>query len=753
MKHILYSLFFLSVISFFTACSEYGLNESYPQTTSVELKIAGYVADGYISGANICLDADLSGGCSIDETTVVSATNGGYSFGTYTKNIGSLISLVAADGIDTATNKNFVGKFRSIIAVEETTGYIYATPLTDLIATSFLNASVKDATALSAARTLIAESYGLVTDIVESDPVSDVGTFRVAQEIQQTKAMFEVSATKAKGISLTSSQRAQLQEEIKQAIVTQIKEDITIDTQKALLKLEALSSITIPENEKTFINEQIAYIKVDLESFYSDANSSTTQAHLNTYQVALEGKGDEAYAILQNANVSDVLEPFALNIDIFAVVPPDENVTLPPDQNVTIPTDLNISFDGLFVDGYIKDATLCLDLDYDGLCTATEASSSSTESGVFTFTDATVQVNTLLPIIAYGGIDTFTSLNYTAQLKTIISVNDVNSTPTAITIISPLTDMVATDFLQKSEKSQDTFDSSISSFATAFGLDINVLYSDPVQNVSLFMTSQELEHIKRLCEVVIKKTTGLVYNDAELLALREEIKIVLSGQILSSSYEKLDIFRVLAVLDGSLNITIASTEKNFVIDQVAEIQRVLADLSSSAEITTSALSRIQLQLEAEMAVAYANVSFVGLTLTVEGIIYSIFDKTDASYDENACSQNTLYVNSISNDVNITGVKSEDPDNGLTLKSEQGEHILFYPNLSQIKTDIDVSIIEDTNSFYITYDTAWVDLNDTKSIYIQTPQDAVTGLYGCMRAKLSSTTQGDIVLEKVYRYTD
>ena len=749
MKQTLLSFFSLVILSFFSACGEYGVEESTTQARSVNITIAGYAADGYISGANVCLDVDLSGGCSIDERVVTTSEHGGFSFGTYAKNVGSLVSVVVSDGIDTATQKNFIGKLRSIDVVEENNNYFHATPLTDLIATSFLNSSTLNSTTLLEARNLIATAYGIHTSYVEKNPTSYGGVFAKTQEIQQTKTMFEVSATKAMGISLTTSQRTKLQEDIKQAIVGQIKEDTVIDIQKALIKLEEIAKITMPENEKTFIKEQIANIKVDIESFVSHKDLNLT--NLNTYQVALEAKGDEAYTILKNATASDALESFALNIDIFAVVSPDDNTTLPPDDNATIPTEVSVSFSGVLVDGYIREATLCLDFDYDGLCSASEPITRTTNSGFFNFTNVTVQKNTLFPIVAYGGTDSFTSSTYDAQLKTIISTNDI--APTTTTVISPLTDMLTVDFIAKEVKNKTTLDASSAALATAFGISTQQLYSDPAQSVSLFMLSQELEHIKKLCEVVVKKTTGNAYDDAQLLSLRDAIKSAIAQQVVVSTYENLDMYRVLTVLEVNLDISILNADEEFVDAQVKEIKRVSAELAKSPDIATFTLPRIQVKLAEEMAVAYASVTFVPLTLSVESMIKSMYDKESAIYDIDACIYNETYTNFLSNDVNVTESRSEDASNGLSIKSNLGEHILYYPNLTQTKTNTEVTIFETANLFNFAYDTAWVDVNNTKIIYIQTPQDADSGLYGCMRAKLNATQAGNIVLEKVYRYTE
>ncbi len=742
--HTILTLIFSTLsLLFFLGCesvSSTATTQEPEEPTTITTEIKGRAVDGYISGATICLDLDLSNSCGVDEPITTTLETGTFSFKEVTLYKNSFISIISSHGVDSATGKKFAGTLSSMLDTNSVE-YTHITPLTDLIAETYFNTEPRDSSTFANATQNIATAYAIHTDYVDQSPMHFAGTYARTQEIEQTKSIIEVSALKSKGVSQTTSEIAQLRKDIKKAMVKQIAEDETVDIPKTLAKLEEIAELTLPENEKTFINAQLAEIKIDLESF--TATPKLTIANLNTYQVALEAKADEAYEIIKNASSSDTLEAFALEIDIFYVPPADDNATTPPDDNVTIPDDVNITFSGAMVDGYISGATLCLDYDYDGVCGGGEATSTTTSSGTFTFTNAIVQRNTLFPIIGFGGEDSFTSLSLNGELKNIVTTNDV--TPITSTIISPLTDMVTTEFLQQSVKNKTSLNEVTARVATAFNLTVESLLKDPATDVNLFMISQELEHMKRLLELVTKNS-GATQSTLEL---QNEIKVALITQILEDGYDSLSMERVLVILEIKLKINVSAEDEQFVHNQVTEIKRALADLSSSSEIQTFTLPKIQRSLEDELAIAYQDVLYTPLTMSVESVTYSTYSKEGATYDIDACIYNYKYTNALT-DSNTTQSRAIDSVNGLSIESKNGEHTLFYPDLTTDKTGEDAIVFEDEDKYNFSFDTGWVEMGT--SIYIQTPLNEEEYIE-CYKAELNSNLPADITLQKVYRYTE
>ena len=86
-----------------------------------------------------------------------------------------------------------------------------------------------------------------------------------------------------------------------------------------------------------------------------------------------------------------------------------------------------IRFNGLVVDGYIRDATVYLDSNNDGLQSPGESVTTSTPTGTFS-----VQGPAAAPFIGYGGTDTATGLPNVLTLYA----------PAGYNIVSPLTSLV-----------------------------------------------------------------------------------------------------------------------------------------------------------------------------------------------------------------------------------------------------------------------------------------------------------------------
>lgn len=64
---------------------------------------SGTVADGYISGATVCLDLDNNGTCGVNEPTGTTNSSGSYSIST-TATIPAGTKIIAYGGTDTFTN-------------------------------------------------------------------------------------------------------------------------------------------------------------------------------------------------------------------------------------------------------------------------------------------------------------------------------------------------------------------------------------------------------------------------------------------------------------------------------------------------------------------------------------------------------------------------------------------------------------------------------------------------------------------------
>ncbi|MCW9026923.1 MAG: hypothetical protein OQJ77_06355 [Thiovulaceae bacterium] len=736
MVKIIFKYILIGLISFFSGCGIDNSSGTDNVSNTLSVSLSGRVADGYISGATVCIDIDTSGECGTNEPTTTTDDNGYFDFGTMSVESGRIVSFISIGGTDTATAKTFEGKLRSIKQINAQES-IYITPLTDLIAKSFLSTTTKTATDLQNATLKISNTYEIHQDYVDQSPMVYAGIFARTQEIQQVKGMLSTIVKKAKATVLTTSQKLVLDEQIKSAILSGISDGDIFSLSNAFVNLEESTELTLPENEKTFANEQMAHIKVDIESFVSDTN--LTQENLNDYQVALEQKADNAYTIINETDENSTLSSFALNIDIFAV-DVDDNNTVPPDTNTSDSTDLNVSFSGIVVDGYIKDATVCMDLDYSGDCNTSEPTTTTDANGKFNFTNVIVQENTLFPIISSGGVDTFSAQAYDAQLKTIVLANELAS---STYYISPLTDIVATHFLEQSVQNKTVWLESISTIETQLGLTSAQIFGDTTSFVSTFMISQYIEHIKRMLELTVISYD----NSKDVDALRERIKKAIVSE-LDQNYDNLQIDSILELVDIGLGLNISQEYENFYTNTLVDIKNVLDNLQSSDEVFTYTLPVVQRILEDSLALSYSEVTYHALDINVSDVVDSSFEKDSATYDQMACDP-TYYPNVFSDDNSTYGWTSDATDDGLTIESFTNEVKVYYKNLDISLTTVPVTINDDEGLFTFSFDKAWVDKSER--VYIQTPKDE-NNISKCYRVVLDSTSKENIELEKVFKYS-
>lgn len=273
---------------------------------------------------------------------------------------------------------------------------------------------------------------------------------------------------------------------------------------------------------------------------------------------------------------------------------------------------VTISLSGTAVDGYISDATVCLDINTDGICGSTEPSTTTDINGIFNFTDVEVLNNVLIPVIVVGGTDTATGEQFVGELKNI--VNSATITAETSFRITPLTDLIATSFLLSTDKNLKAFNDSRVEILKVFNLSLENLISDPMTNIAVFAKTQEVQQIKALLEIVVIKATIGELTDSKLPKLRNEITRSIVKQIKKSTAFILDVNEVLTEVETSSNVIIPQNQKIFIAAQMADIKKALDNLVSDTNADINTLDKFQAGLESEQKVARNN------------LIYSIKDE-------------------------------------------------------------------------------------------------------------------------------
>jgi len=157
----------------------------------------------------------------------------------------------------------------------------------------------------------------------------------------------------------------------------------------------------------------------------------------------------------------------------------------------------NTTITGKAIDGYIKDAKVCLDINKNDICDSDEPSATTDEDGVFTFNTTVIGE---YPIIINGGIDTATNETFRGTLKNIIQIENNMDISTNIT---PLTTLAVN---LVNEDTTITFDQAKRTISANLNIDQDKLDDDPMQDKDLFTTTQQIVQTSILLSTSISTT-------------------------------------------------------------------------------------------------------------------------------------------------------------------------------------------------------------------------------------------------------
>lgn len=704
----------------------------------LQISLSGVVIDGLIKGAKVCLDNNpMDGECNIEETIVSTDSDGKFDFGIgHIKNYGITLSYVAYGGIDTATGKPFESKLRFVTIVEDNTS-VYITPLTDLIATDFFNQESNSNLELDRSQDKISIAFGIQKELLYKNPYEYGGVFIKSQEVQQIKSIFRVLINKKIETQTTFSEKLSIEDKIKLSMLNSISENNGyFKTQSTFENLEknmqdlsfVNTNFTFMDNEKSFITEQLTKIRLDLDNFNNTFVSYNPR--FEEYQEAIENKAEMAYEIINNAISSDTLVPFDLNIDIHSQNTYDNNNGVSDDNNQPNgETKAGISFSGVVVDGYIEDALVCIDEDLNGICTEYDYKTYTDKNGVYSFEGIELEKDSYIQIIATGGVDTFTNKSREGSLNKIISTNDLNEEDQVV--VSPMSDLVSTDFLKNNTSLLDSQQSVSLKFNTTY----EKLLSDPTDDKELFLNSLYIEQIKKSVENLFASKIS------DLVLLRTNIKkALLSG--INQGYNNLLAEKVLNSIMTTYGIVVYTDAYYKVYE---EIGVVINNLKNSPDIKVYTLANVQKIFENEISdVIYSNINSVNLDISIDTIIASDFDQTDAQYDIDACKE-SIYNNNLTDTNETNEIKIDKYGNGISVASKYDNVTLYYPNLGVEKSASTLSYT-DNFTYQLQFDEAWI--GEGKSAYIKTVSQH-TNLSECYRIDFDSK---DLTVTKVFSYS-
>lgn len=107
------------------------------------------------------------------------------------------------------------------------------------------------------------------------------------------------------------------------------------------------------------------------------------------------------------------------------------------DSTSSVTSTFTKTITGKVVDGYIKNAKVCLDANNNGVCDTTEKSTTTNEDGEFSFVVTTQEGD--FSFVALGGVDTFTNEDFVGTFR---KLQNIQKDTSEDIIITPLTTIV-----------------------------------------------------------------------------------------------------------------------------------------------------------------------------------------------------------------------------------------------------------------------------------------------------------------------
>ena len=310
-----FTLITFFIISFFIE----GCNSSNFILDDNATTINGVVVDGYIQNAKVCLDINNDSICQDTEDSAITNEFGIFHLSTFQeKNATLFLPIIAYEGLDTSTQKNFQDQIKNIIdysALDENTSIIIS-PLTDLVTVSFLARENNSSEGLKIAKSSAATALNISTDDLNKDPMKDIKLFAISQELQHSKFLIQILFEKNIDYKLSLAEKTKLQNDIKNAILSQ-----GFNIANILTIMEINENISIPENEKTFTIKQLEELKTTLDKLSQD--TSLDIDNLNRLQKSIDIKQSLAIKNLQNAKDAEAIDIVSIDITTESITQTD----------------------------------------------------------------------------------------------------------------------------------------------------------------------------------------------------------------------------------------------------------------------------------------------------------------------------------------------------------------------------------------------------------------------------------------------
>lgn len=315
-------LFLLSCAALtFSACDSKTTNDN-------DLSISGKAIDGYLTSSTICIDMNRDDSCEDEATQTSTDDSGSFSLAIPNSELDTIknkkVPLLAYGGIDSDTNKEYIGKLKAIMDPDE--NEINITPISSVVFSSYKNgASIEDAHLQTAA------SLGLRDADLRGDYIANKNYDAQSAALTLQKTL-EVLHTSSNDISIAydtlgkeTANTTDIIELLSKAETNSSTKSIAQNVKKLS---DAISKTSLSKKDKkdvfALLNENLETIKA-----LSSGNNSQLKSSFNSLVNAIDAndingslKYNYANKLLLNAavdkafnnNVNDLISKIDVNV-------------------------------------------------------------------------------------------------------------------------------------------------------------------------------------------------------------------------------------------------------------------------------------------------------------------------------------------------------------------------------------------------------------------------------------------------------
>lgn len=227
----------------------------------------------------------------------------------------------------------------------------------------------------------------------------------------------------------------------------------------------------------------------------------------------------------------------------------------------------NIS--GFAVDGYLANATVCIDSNANATCDNAENSTTTNENGYFSLKTSTNADNQTMLVI--GGVDSASSKNFAGKIKKLMSSSDDKNN----IIISPITTMVHNAY-----KKGNSIDIAKQKIATALNLSIDKLSTNPMLDTDVFASTQKIIQNINILTKSIESDVSKNTNAFEHLT-----DVITTSLITENTFDTDKIITQLeSVKYGTQTISIATSVKNAISSYTATISSKTSTITNIQDL-------------------------------------------------------------------------------------------------------------------------------------------------------------------------